>query len=32
MKIQYCEEIQPEIDRMVNSRIQTLQDGHVIRI
>lgn len=32
MKIQYREEIQREIDRMGNSRIQILQDGQVIRI
>jgi hypothetical protein len=32
MKIQYREEIQSEIDRMGNSRIQILQDGQVIRI
>jgi hypothetical protein len=32
MKIQYREEIQREIGRMGNSRIQILQDGQVIRI
>jgi len=32
MKIQYCEAIRSEIERLKNGRIQILQDGQVIRI